>query len=256
VIDDTMFFPKLRRHAKWVFVFLALVFGLGFVGFGVGAGGVGVGDILRDAGGSSGGVSVSDARKRTEKDPKDAQAFRDLATALQTEGQIDEAIVALDAYLALRPKDASALRELAGLHLAVAREQQQTSQVAQARGAYLGVGAVSGPQLDLGGGQTLGADPISSAVSSVTSRQSTEALTKAQAAYKAALDAYARLQTVSPDDPSVLLELAPVAIDAGELGKAIAAYERYLKLAPDDSNAPLVRQQLKQLRAYQASLGG
>ena len=27
-IEDTMFFPRLRRHAKWMFVFLALVFGL------------------------------------------------------------------------------------------------------------------------------------------------------------------------------------------------------------------------------------
>ena len=36
-IEDTMFFPKLRRHAKWMFVFLALVFGVGFVVFGIGA---------------------------------------------------------------------------------------------------------------------------------------------------------------------------------------------------------------------------
>ncbi len=27
VIEDTMFFPRLRRHAKWMFLFLALVFG-------------------------------------------------------------------------------------------------------------------------------------------------------------------------------------------------------------------------------------
>lgn len=256
MIDDTMFFPKLRRHAKWVFVFLALVFALGFVGFGVGAGGVGVGDILRNAGGSNGGVSVSDARKRTEENPKDAQAFRDLSTALQTEGKIDEAIVALDAYLGLRSRDASALRELAGLHLSIAREQEQISQTAQARGAYLGVGAVSGPQLDLGGGQTLGADAISSAVSAVTTRQSVEALTKARAAFEGALAAYARLRIVSPDDPSVLTDLADAAIDAGDLGKAIDAYERYLKLAPDGPNAPIIRQQLKQLRAYQASVGG
>ena len=35
MIEDTMFFPRLRRHAKWMFLFLALAFGLGFVGFGV-----------------------------------------------------------------------------------------------------------------------------------------------------------------------------------------------------------------------------
>ena len=64
-----MFFPRLRRHAKWMFVLLALVFGLGFVLFGVGAGGVGVGDVFRDAGGGR-GQSVSDAREETEEQPE------------------------------------------------------------------------------------------------------------------------------------------------------------------------------------------
>ena len=35
-IEDTMFFPRLRRHAKWMFVFLAVALGGGFVLFGVG----------------------------------------------------------------------------------------------------------------------------------------------------------------------------------------------------------------------------
>ena len=48
-----MFFPRLRRHAKWMFVLLAVFFAGGFVIFGVGAGGTGIGDIL--SGRSSGG---------------------------------------------------------------------------------------------------------------------------------------------------------------------------------------------------------
>ena len=45
-----MFFPRLRRRAKWVFLFLALSFGLGFVVFGVGTGisGTSLGDIFQD----------------------------------------------------------------------------------------------------------------------------------------------------------------------------------------------------------------
>ena len=35
-VEDLMFFPKLRRKAKWVFLLLAIAFGLGFVAFGVG----------------------------------------------------------------------------------------------------------------------------------------------------------------------------------------------------------------------------
>jgi hypothetical protein len=59
-----MFFPKLRAQAKWMFVFLALVFGLGFVVFGVGSGvgGTGIGDLLQGGGGGSSGrwVLLSD----------------------------------------------------------------------------------------------------------------------------------------------------------------------------------------------------
>ena len=62
-IEDTMFFPRLRRHAKWMFVFLALVFGLGFVVFGVGAGGTGIGDIFRGSGGTLGAVRLGRAER-------------------------------------------------------------------------------------------------------------------------------------------------------------------------------------------------
>ena len=44
-----MFFPKLRRRAKWVFLVLAVFFGGGFLIFGVGTGaGSGIGDYFAD----------------------------------------------------------------------------------------------------------------------------------------------------------------------------------------------------------------
>ena len=57
VIEDTMFFPRLRRHAKWMFLFLALALGLGFVLFGIGAGGIGLGTWPK-VGGASGVPSL------------------------------------------------------------------------------------------------------------------------------------------------------------------------------------------------------
>jgi hypothetical protein len=106
-----MFFTRLRGHAKWMFVFLALVFAVGFVGFGIGANqNASIGDLLRGSGGTSGGnISVSDARDQVQKHPKSPQALRNLSTALQENGQTDEAIVVLNRYLALRPKDKDAL---------------------------------------------------------------------------------------------------------------------------------------------------
>jgi len=42
-----MFFPKLRAHAKWVFVLLAVIFAGSFVFLGVGSGSSGIGDLLQ-----------------------------------------------------------------------------------------------------------------------------------------------------------------------------------------------------------------
>jgi Flp pilus assembly protein TadD len=253
-IEDTMFFPRLRRHAKWMFVFLALVFGLGFVVFGVGAGGTGIGDILRGSGGSS-GQSVSDARKETEARPKDAQAWRDYATALETEGQTAEAIVALNTAIDLKPKDETAYRELAGLHMTRATERQREAQLLQIRAAFQapsqGFPSLTGPS-----GQSVFPDRIGTAVTSEASTQVNQALQDAQTEATLAVDAYKRLVALQPNDPNVQLELAQAAQQVGDATTAISAYETFLKLAPDDPSAAVVRQQLKQLRGTVASASG
>src|SRR2546429_1400748 len=46
-IEQTMFFPRLRRQAKWVFVLLVFVFAGGFVFFGVGSGSTRLRGLLR-----------------------------------------------------------------------------------------------------------------------------------------------------------------------------------------------------------------
>src|SRR6187200_3626004 len=99
-LEDTMFFTRLRRHAKWMFVFLALVFAVGFVGFGIGANqNASLGDLIRgNSGSTSGNLSVGDARDKVKENPKSAQAKLDLATALQEDGQTDQAITVLNGY--------------------------------------------------------------------------------------------------------------------------------------------------------------
>jgi len=51
-----------------------------------------------------------------------------------------------------------------------------------------------------------------------------------------------------PNDPNVQLELAQTAEQMRDYPKAIAAYQRFLKLAPDDSSAGIVKEQIKQLQ--------
>ena len=100
---DALFFSRLRNRAKWVFVFLAITFTASFVLFGVGTGFGGLQDILLQNNGVAGGPSESDARERIAANPKDAQAYRDLATALQNQQKSEESIAPLAKYVELEP---------------------------------------------------------------------------------------------------------------------------------------------------------
>jgi tetratricopeptide (TPR) repeat protein len=251
VIEDTMFFPKLRRHAKWMFLFLALVFGLGFVGFGVGAGGIGVGNIFQGSG-TSGLPSISSAEKRVSENPRDAQAFRDLATAHQAEGNTDEAIEALESFVALKPRNVDGLRELAGLYLSKASESQQEANNANIRAAYTVPGATIASTIVIGG-QPLEADAISSAVNARLSEAVNAALSEAQTASSQAVEMYRRIAEASPGDPVVQLELAQAAQNAGDNTTAIAAYEKFVKIAPDDPTVPEVKRIINELKATQTT---
>jgi tetratricopeptide (TPR) repeat protein len=245
-----MFFPRLRRHAKWMFLFLALAFGLGFVGFGVGAGGIGVGDVFRDAAGGTGVPSISDSEQKVLDNPKDAQAFKDLATAHQAAGSIDDAIEALQSYVALRPKDTDGLRELAALYLQQASEAQQRAQIYQVRSDFLAPGSIRDTIFQLGG-SPLTPDPITNAVSTAYDREISAAVSEIQAASAQAVEQYKRIAEIQPNDPTVQLELAQAAQSANDVVTTIAAYEAFLKLAPDDPTAPEVRRILRQLERFQ-----
>jgi tetratricopeptide (TPR) repeat protein len=254
VIEDTMFFPRLRRHAKWMFLLLALAFALGFVGFGVGAGGVGVGDIFRGTGSGSGLPSVSEAQKRVSESPKDPQAFRDLANAQQAAGNTNGAIEALEGFVVLRPKNTDALRELAGLYLTKASSASERAQILQYRSQILAPGALTETLFQLGTVVPT-PDPVTNAVTSFYETDISTAYGEAQDSAKRAVDAYKKIATALPKDPSVQLELAQAAQTTGDTQATIAAYEKFLRLAPDDPTAPEVKRQLKLLRASSGAGG-
>ena len=249
-----MFFPKLRRNAKWVFLFLAIVFALGFVGFGVGAGGVGIGDVFRGTAGASGVPSISESEKRITENPRDAAAFRDLATAYQAAGNTNEAIEALENFVQLKPKNAAALVDLASLYLVKVDEAQQRANVANIRAAYLAPGAavVGFTQF---GGSPLEPDAISGAVDRQLSQIVQTELGQAQTAAAQAVDAYKRRAAIEPRNALFQLELAQTAESAGDPASAVTAYEKFLELEPDDPNAPDVQARLKQLRAQTGATG-
>ena len=245
-IEDTMFFPRLRRHSKWMFLLLALFFGLGFVLFGVGASGTGLGDLFRNHQGGSGGNSVNSALKATEKNPKDAKAWQNLATAYETNGDIDLAINAQDQYTLLAPKDLDGLNQLAGLYRAQAQKQAAIAQDAQIKIAYSGTISPAGDGL-LVKGRPIFTDPLAAPLTSGAAATYQQALQTEQQALQKQLSTYQRVAKQSPKDPNAQLSIANAARDLGSTPAQIAAYRRFLVLAPDDANASLVRQQLKVL---------
>ena len=243
-----MFFPRLRRHAKWMFLFLALALGLGFVLFGIGAGGIGLGN-LAEGGGASGVPSVSDAEERVLDNPKDAAAFRDLATAHQAAGNTDEAVEAMTNFIALKPRNTDALRELAALYLQQASTAQERAQIYQMRSDYLAPGSIRDTIFQLRG-SPLAPDPITNAVSTSYDQQISAAASEIQTAAAQAVEQYRRIAEIQPKDPTVQLELAQAAQSANDTATVIAAYEAFLELAPDDPTAPEVRRILKQYKQF------
>ncbi len=245
-IEDTMFFPRLRRHTKWMFVALAVVFGLGFVIFGVGAGGTGIGDLFRNgSGGGSGGPSVKRALERTREHPNDPAAWDELANAYRTEGDTTAAISAQLRYTELRPRDANGFRTLAGDYFAQAQEKAREAQNAQVETQYSGSlsPAGSGPTYK---GKPLLEDPLAD-VSPQASSAYASAIQAQSQALQNAVSAYEKVAALSPRDPNVQIELGNAALQAGDTAVAVKAFKRYLELAPDSSDAPLIRRQLEQL---------
>jgi tetratricopeptide (TPR) repeat protein len=267
--EQEMFFPKLRKQAKWMFVFLALVFGLGFVLFGVGSGSGGLSDLLQgnfDLFGSSDPAKqqADDARARIAKNPKDATAYRELATALQTQGKHEDAITALEQYRQFRPKDTEALAELASLYfLRAQRAIERRAAIEAAAGPAVATDLFT-PQPDSAFGKALSAtadresgfDPVNQAVKTKVDAELQQAVQEAQQAYDSALTTYEAIARQTPNDPNAWSQLAQAAEAAGNVPKAITAYERFLKVAPDDPLAPQVRQRLQQLRQAQPSVTG
>jgi tetratricopeptide (TPR) repeat protein len=249
--EDQLFFSRLRVHAKWMFVFLALVFGVGFVIFGVGSGSTGISDVLQNffKGNSSSGASASALRKKAEQHPNQAKPWRDLATKLEADGKFGDAIDPLKHYTALRPKDETALEELASVYLRAVSDEQQAYFDARARWQILAPTPPALPDAKSPLGKALSSltNPIESAVTSVVGSQATAASTKYSTYETAAVDTYKQLAKLSPKDATTQLRLAQVAEGAQDKATAIAAYRRFLQLAPDDPLAKSAKKALKRL---------
>ena len=196
---------------------------------------------------NSGQVSVDEAEEKLAKNPNNEQALRELATALQTEGRPEDAITPLETYTALRAKDEDALRELASLYLTRATRLRTELQIAQAAAAEANPGAVFAPAPGTPLATALAGGKIVDAAAAKANERVNALLGELSAAYQNAARTYGLVADLSPDDAALQITLADAALNAGDTANAIAAYKKFLELAPDDPTAPAIRERIKQL---------
>jgi hypothetical protein len=259
--EDQLFFARLRRHTKWMFVLLALVFGVGFVAFGVGSGSTGVGGIggifSSVFGSSTSGIDsrLKSDEKRLAANPGDTSTAIDLSTLYQQKQESSKALAVLKKSSAKSPKNLDVLNAIAGIYRNEASSAKNAAAAAQ---NALSERAVTPPGLDINSslGQAFSADPLSQDLRS----KATQAFTNLTTAYTRAESAYkdvANAAEGTPQEPNAQLALAGVALEAvqttgqtTDIVVAADAYKRYLKLEPHGVSANQARQTLAQLQPF------
>src|SRR6266699_1898084 len=233
-IEQTMFFPRLRRQAKWVFLLLAVIFAGGFVFFGVGSGSTGLGDLLRgnfnifgSNSGSTNSSAVKSALKKTQAHPKDPNAWNDLATAYQTDGKLT------------KPNDIGALQRVAGFYETKAQNKETEAQNLQAQ-APLSLAGVLGVSSTSPIGQALSNDPTSQQLT----QKAQAAFTEANTALQKDTGLYKRIAKLQPNDVNTQFHYAQLADITGDTTAAIKAYKQVVKLAPTDPSAQQAKQRI------------
>jgi hypothetical protein len=153
----------------------------------------------------------------------------------------------------LRPKDADALRELAGLYTTRAQKLSAAAQQAQ-QDAQTSQRTNFGPTPNSKLGKALGAssNPISSAASQAANARFNALYSQLLSTLKSQEDAYARLVKAAPADSASLLLYAQTATYARDYKTAVQAYEQFIKKFPDDPSVPYAKQQLKTLKPLQS----
>jgi tetratricopeptide (TPR) repeat protein len=244
--NQQLFFSRLRRRAKIAYVILAVLFAVTFAFLGVGSGSSGLDQLFSGInifGG--GGSSVSKALKEAQKHPTDPKSFRDLATAYEAKGDTANSISALQQYTNLKPKDAKAWNELAGLELVQAQNLTTQYQDAYAAEQLAAPSAAFLPTGKLG--TALGTDPIEQAAATTANAIVSDIGQQIGLAYNAEVSAYQQVVKLQPNDSNAQFQLAQAAQTAGQNAIAVKAYKAYLKLNPTSSSAAQIKALIKQL---------
>jgi tetratricopeptide (TPR) repeat protein len=244
-----LFFSRLRRRAKFMYLFLAVIFAATFAFLGVGSGSSGLQDLFKNINifGSSNGSSVSKALNEIKKDPNAAKGFRDLATAYEAKGDTVSAISALQQYTTIKPKDVKAWAELGGLQLSNAQTFAAQYQAEAANAQLSAPSSVFAPSATSKLGKAIGSNPIEKDSASQVNATLNDLAQRANLGYQNAVSSFQKVTEIEPNNSNAQFQLAAAAQTAGNSSVAVGAYKKYLKLNPDSPSAAQIRQLIKQL---------
>jgi tetratricopeptide (TPR) repeat protein len=244
--NQELFFSRLRRRQKWVFLLLAVVFAITFAAVGVGSGNGGGLDQLFNGILGGGGTSVSKAQAEVKTDP--VKGYRDLASAYLAQNDPADAIAADQSYLKLRRKDTSKWLELASLeerqgqnYVGLYQQAQQQAQLADPAQAVQPGGPL---------GQQLGTNPVDQYYAQQTSTQTTQYLQLATSAYGNAVRAFqtvAQLQPHGANAAAAEFQIGQLEAQLNQKALALQAYQQYVLLQPNSPNLAQIEQTCRQL---------
>jgi Flp pilus assembly protein TadD len=245
--NQDLFFTKLRKRAKYIYVLLAVLFGITFAFLGVGSGqGGGLDQLFQGLNiFHRGSNAVSKAQKEIKDHPKDPKGFRDLATAYETKGDTGNAISALQQYTLLRPKDAKTMTELAGLQTTQAQDYLQQYQAAYTNRQLLAPSQSFLPTGKLG--QALGTNKAEEVAAQGADAAVQDLQQRTQLAYNNALTTYQAVTRLTPNDANAWFQFAQSAQQAGNPSAAVTGYKRYLKLNPTSTSKAQIEALITQL---------
>lgn len=260
---------RLRKHFKWVFALLAVVFALMFVIAGVGTGGPSMLDMLSDSAGSAdapeqvpANAAVKDALTKSQSAPEDPQSWLALAQAYVNTGELAKVAETVAVASELAPKDATVQAAVANVYLAeaaAAMQKAQTEYAAAQEKSNVG-GRPAVPQSVIPG-QASGATKFQTAQESISSaimQEASEKVSPLQAeatdAYKAAMVAQTIVTDLKPTDAAAWFRLGQISTAANDGVRAIAAYKKFVKLAPADPLTIKVKEEIDRLEKAAAAL--
>jgi len=235
---------------------LAIIFAVSFAFLGVGSGSGALNDLFSfNWFGGGSGDPVEKLLKQIKKDPENPALLRDLGTTLdsRTPPRIDDAVLADERWVQLRPRSVDALNALA-TELGKQGQDITTSLQTPALGPLAGLNQFSLAPQNTPLAKALAAQRPDQFTDSGLQNATTDGLeSKRRQAYTKRLTTFQRLARIQPADPGWQFQIADTTRLAGYRRLAIKRYQEFIRRFPDDGSVSIAKDYIKQLQTGQST---